>query len=235
MIKSGSTRKYIFYALGEIALVVIGILIALQINNWNESRKDKNKQVRLMQELHQTAGEDLNRNIFQIGSNIESLESAEIIINHLESRLPYNDTLAHHFSMAHSRLISQIKDNAYQNVKEHGLDFIENDTTRNLITHFFENRVEILEVFDRRCDQFYFQIAAPELILLFEEVMPLGYGSHNLMLPLNYNALADNRKYLSILKSTRDYLKQYIGWQEHSIMKDLYEIRRRLEKEMLIY
>lgn len=31
--------KYLLYAIGEIVLVVIGILIALQINNWNESRK----------------------------------------------------------------------------------------------------------------------------------------------------------------------------------------------------
>ncbi len=33
------TAKYFKYALGEIVLVVIGILIALQINNWNEQRK----------------------------------------------------------------------------------------------------------------------------------------------------------------------------------------------------
>ncbi|HBU78269.1 MAG TPA: hypothetical protein DEF18_09225, partial [Muricauda sp.] len=31
--------KYLLYALGEIILVVIGILIALRINNWNENRK----------------------------------------------------------------------------------------------------------------------------------------------------------------------------------------------------
>ena len=31
--------KYLLYAIGEIILVVIGILIALQINNWNEGRK----------------------------------------------------------------------------------------------------------------------------------------------------------------------------------------------------
>lgn len=34
------TGKYFKYAIGEIVLVVIGILIALQINNWNESRKN---------------------------------------------------------------------------------------------------------------------------------------------------------------------------------------------------
>ncbi len=39
LIESGSARKYILYAIGEIALVVIGILIALQINTWNENRK----------------------------------------------------------------------------------------------------------------------------------------------------------------------------------------------------
>lgn len=33
--------QYLKYALGEIILVVIGILIALQINNWNQTRKDK--------------------------------------------------------------------------------------------------------------------------------------------------------------------------------------------------
>ena len=32
-------RKYLLYAIGEILLVVIGILIALQINNWNEEKK----------------------------------------------------------------------------------------------------------------------------------------------------------------------------------------------------
>lgn len=41
MIESGSARKYLLYAIGEIALVVIGILIALQINNWNEHGKDR--------------------------------------------------------------------------------------------------------------------------------------------------------------------------------------------------
>jgi hypothetical protein len=42
LINSGSARRYFLYAIGEIALVVIGILIALQINNWNEDRKKGN-------------------------------------------------------------------------------------------------------------------------------------------------------------------------------------------------
>ncbi|WP_445732221.1 DUF6090 family protein [Mariniflexile sp.] len=39
LLAEGKTSKYLKYAIGEIVLVVIGILIALQINNWNENRK----------------------------------------------------------------------------------------------------------------------------------------------------------------------------------------------------
>ena len=44
-------RKYILYALGEILLVVIGILIALQINTWNEERKNALEANRLLKDL----------------------------------------------------------------------------------------------------------------------------------------------------------------------------------------
>ncbi|NOG44468.1 MAG: hypothetical protein HND50_04520 [Calditrichaeota bacterium] len=56
--------KYLRYALGEILLVVIGILIALQINNWNEQRK--------INKAEQTILNDLK---IEIASNIKSLKA----------------------------------------------------------------------------------------------------------------------------------------------------------------
>lgn len=43
LLSEGKTGKYLKYAIGEIVLVVIGILIALQINNWNENRIQQKK------------------------------------------------------------------------------------------------------------------------------------------------------------------------------------------------
>ncbi|MCZ4408203.1 DUF6090 family protein [Cryomorphaceae bacterium 1068] len=43
--------KYLLYAIGEIVLVVIGILIALQINNWNEQRKERGREVEFLKGL----------------------------------------------------------------------------------------------------------------------------------------------------------------------------------------
>ena len=44
-LSEGSTIRFLRYSLGEIVLVVIGILVALQINNWNEERVEQ-KEIR---------------------------------------------------------------------------------------------------------------------------------------------------------------------------------------------
>ena len=46
------TGKYLRYAVGEIVLVVIGIFIALQVNNWNEYRKEKVEEKKILLSLH---------------------------------------------------------------------------------------------------------------------------------------------------------------------------------------
>lgn len=51
MIKENRVSKYLLYAIGEIVLVVIGILIALQINNWNEVRKEGEQRQQLISSL----------------------------------------------------------------------------------------------------------------------------------------------------------------------------------------
>ena len=57
--EKNKTGKYIKYAIGEIVLVIIGILIALQINNWNETRKSKLESKVLLELLNQDLRKDL--------------------------------------------------------------------------------------------------------------------------------------------------------------------------------
>jgi hypothetical protein len=53
LMEKNKTGKYLKYAIGEIVLVVIGILIALSINNWNESRKDSISELTALKDLRQ--------------------------------------------------------------------------------------------------------------------------------------------------------------------------------------
>ena len=74
LLSEGKTGKYLKYAIGEIVLVVIGILIALSINNWNENRKTQNNQEKYLILLKEEALKNLN----SVKKAIESVESTMI-------------------------------------------------------------------------------------------------------------------------------------------------------------
>ena len=48
IVGQNSFQRYLLYAIGEIILVVIGILIALQVNNWNQNHNDKQKEIEIL-------------------------------------------------------------------------------------------------------------------------------------------------------------------------------------------
>lgn len=73
-------RKYLLYAIGEIVLVVIGILIALQINNWNENKKQQEN----LNSIYRIIQDDLEQNIE---------EASRFIANYENIRKPAFDTL----------------------------------------------------------------------------------------------------------------------------------------------
>ena len=52
LMNQNKTAKYFKYAIGEIVLVVIGILIALQINTWNQNRIKANKEITVLKNIH---------------------------------------------------------------------------------------------------------------------------------------------------------------------------------------
>jgi len=73
------TSKYFKYAIGEIILVVIGILIALQINNWNENRKANNNQLKYLILLKKEAQNNI-ANIDVAISRMNSLSEAQKVV-----------------------------------------------------------------------------------------------------------------------------------------------------------
>lgn len=73
--------KYLLYAIGEIILVVIGILIAISINNWNESKKSR----RQLQSILRIYEQDLKMDTTVVSANIQQLEEKQKLFNLLLS------------------------------------------------------------------------------------------------------------------------------------------------------
>ena len=84
--ETGKTGKYFKYAIGEIILVVIGILIALSINNWNEERKERILEISILNEI----ANNLENDLVSIDSGIEIItlyrDNSFKIYNHLEQK-----------------------------------------------------------------------------------------------------------------------------------------------------
>ena len=83
LLSEGKTGKYFKYAIGEIVLVVIGILIALAINNWNDNRKSKLTEIKYVNDLI----EDLNNDVIALKEFTVDLESKKASKRKLESFL----------------------------------------------------------------------------------------------------------------------------------------------------
>ena len=77
--------KYMRYAIGEIVLVVVGILIALQINNWNEDRKERMQEIKILNNLHDEFQENLENLKYKDSILHTTISSLEIIFRELRS------------------------------------------------------------------------------------------------------------------------------------------------------
>ena len=77
------TGKYFKYAIGEIVLVVIGILIALSINNWNENRK-QNQSLKIA--IHSLKN-DLKKDTIQLNKDIEGIQNDLDMLTNFKKRL----------------------------------------------------------------------------------------------------------------------------------------------------
>ena len=74
LIESGSTKKYLFYAIGEILLVMIGILLAMQVNNWNNQRLERIQKQAYLVSLKKDSKVDLD-GLYQLMKRAENYVS----------------------------------------------------------------------------------------------------------------------------------------------------------------
>lgn len=91
LVNEGNLKRYLVYAIGEILLVMIGILLALQVNNWNENKKNRAIEAKLLNGILENLNED-NDNLIQITNRLNTtLENIDRLFN--RNPIP-NDSLA---------------------------------------------------------------------------------------------------------------------------------------------
>ena len=135
--------KYSKYAIGEILLVVIGILLALQVNNWNEERKTKIKINSLLMEMIVNLKSDFGSLEYEFERHNEAMASCEIILKVFNGDGAYNDTLAKHFAAINNYTVFKFNKGAYQSLKSIGIETLLNRTLSSHIIDLYDKWYEI--------------------------------------------------------------------------------------------
>lgn len=150
LISTGKTSKYLKYAIGEILLVVVGILIALQINNWNENKKARRTEVKLLNELKEDllkTKEDLLTDIDKSVINQNVTDSIYLkIIRYRDKNEELELKISTSYLSENPLLYPMLS--AYRSLQSYGINTINNDSLRKQITEFYElklNRVNYVE------------------------------------------------------------------------------------------
>ena len=98
LLSERKTKKYLKYAVGEITLVVIGILIALQINNWNEKRKDLHQEQLILKQLQTEYESNLAQLEEKIMVRNEGLEACYGLLHQIDNPVSIDEEIFYKYS-----------------------------------------------------------------------------------------------------------------------------------------
>lgn len=188
-------EKELKYAVREFILIVLGILFALAINNWNEDRKKYDKETDLLQNLKISLKSNLTSINQDIAHSEETLEHLMFLIDHLKNNKPYSKNLDTYFGEAISTPLVLADKSVYENLKALGTDIITNDSIRVKLSSLFEYDYKYLE-----------EMGQITLSHLVHNVQPF-YGKHfkdfnkfENATPIEYNFIANSQEYIGILE-----------------------------------
>lgn len=135
MLTENKFSKYLLYAIGEIILVVIGILIALSINNWNEDRKSRKQEVKYLKNLQTDIVLEIQNNDSLINYRAITAKAAAHLLDFksLETGADIL-TLEHTIQQVFMRVAFIPTNNTYKELSSSGnLNYITNDSIKDYL------------------------------------------------------------------------------------------------------
>ena len=232
LMEKNKTGKYVKYAMGEIVLVVIGILIALSINNWNETKKDREFESKMLIEIKKALIADLKHSERMI-NRVNIVKNANYnMLKNVYNNVRYNDSMRPDVNKLITGIQYQQTLGPYQAIKSVGLDKISNDSLRNALITFYDfnypRQKNLLLWYDKTYDSNFSKIDD------FKE-QPEVYKMKNdsLSYRMKFNpAIFQNPEFLEYLTSVEMWSRNTLGLLTY-IQPEMKALISKIDSEIL--
>ncbi|PTM04717.1 MAG: hypothetical protein DA407_12835 [Bacteroidetes bacterium] len=159
LLMENKTSKYFKYAIGEIILVVIGILIALQINNWNVEKNDNEYVSLMLKEIYYDLSDDY-RIIYE---GIEPrLRKMQLSINKIKEfmmngKAPSDSIFMDYYKNMQIGISLTQRTGTFESLKLGGLNKLKNDSLRTMLLEFYESDIHRFVIFITEYDDYIYE------------------------------------------------------------------------------
>lgn len=157
LLSEGKTGKYLKYAIGEIILVVIGILIALSINNWNEQRKENIKEQAILKRLEKEFKSNREQLLGKIQLRNNLIKNCRRLLEYYnEPENAKRDSMLIYLSSIQPPTFDPIQNDL---VSSGNIEILKDEELKQLLINWSTDVIQLQEVeqiFLRFCEQEFF-------------------------------------------------------------------------------
>jgi len=229
LINENKHRKYLVYGVGEILLITVGILLALQVNNWNESRKDDVVELKILYGLNSDLNKDILKMEYMISAdstiNVDNLQLLQIL---KDPSSEYQKSMDKLFGYHNRNAFFFPQKMAYETLKSKGLEIIKNDELRSKIVNLYDYEYDVIRMFLDVKKELYYN--SNSIVLKYLETNPNDITSKK---PYDFQELKNNNEFIN-------YLSHICGEQNaalyfyRDVRYKLKLVREEVEKEIII-
>ena len=223
--------KYLIYAVGEIILVVFGILIALQINDYHQKSLNKKQEIYILKRFTQ----DLSNDISQLKVNIKRTNIQLASLDSIVDILDKNGNISKFFSLQrsiHNIHTFESNQGTYdENISSGKLQLITNDIIREYIFNYYREVTKYNS--DDAMSKIRDEIFLPYInnnIYNRRESINFIFQTKAQLPKLNLKKLANDEKYYGILISAKGRHIQVSTWKNY--LENAIKLKKSIELEL---
>ncbi len=221
-------KKYSF----EFLTIFIGVFAAFALDRWNDNRRDKNTETKILMEIQKGLKQDFEDMSLNIKGHKQGIMAVDYFKKIISGEKVETDSLARKYFKLFRSFVSQQNVSGYEALKSKGLELVENDSLRSEIIALYENYYSSLKKLEEnypemQFNQLYFkdfnEILAPKFIIDKDGIQGINYP-----IQLTQNQRNILLSDLWMIKANRDFILK--GYED--VEKENLKLQKNIEKEL---